>query len=98
MFVSPFSISITSFGEERASLGAFRTVVRSAFVSCCLFPLPLGVWQELQFVIVAFPGLYSYPFFITKKDTRTDFVICYYQDLAALRVTCYHTSFHFLNA
>ena len=29
----------------------------------CRFPLPLGVWEGLRFVIVALPGLFSYPFF-----------------------------------
>ena len=36
---SPFSIAITSLGEERAGLGAFRAFVRFAFVwtsSWCL--------------------------------------------------------------
>ena len=28
-----------------------------------LFPLPLGVLEGLRFVIVALPGLFSYPFF-----------------------------------
>ena len=42
---SPFSIAITSLGEERANLRAFRTFVR--FVACCLFPLPLRVWDGL---------------------------------------------------
>ena len=32
VFFSPFSIAITSLGEERASLGAFRTFVRFALV------------------------------------------------------------------
>ena len=40
---SPFSIAITSLGEERANLCAFRTFVRFALVWFCLFPLPLGV-------------------------------------------------------
>ena len=56
-----FSIAITSLGEERANLSAFRTFVR--FVWICWFPLPLGVWEGLRFVIVALPGLFSYPFF-----------------------------------
>ena len=47
---SPFSIAITSLGEERASLGAFRTSVRFALVWYCLFLLPLGVWEGLRFV------------------------------------------------
>ena len=56
------AIAITSLGEERASLGAFRTFVRFALVWFCLFPLPLGVLDGLWFVIVALPGLFSYPF------------------------------------
>ena len=62
-FFSPFSIAITSLGEERANLSAFRTFVRFALVWFCLYPLPLGVWVGLRFVIVALPGLFSY-FFI----------------------------------
>ena len=57
---SPSSIAITSLGENRANLSAFRTFVRFAFVWFCLFPLPLGVWEGPQFVIVALPGLFSY--------------------------------------
>ena len=32
VFLSPFSITITSLGEERANLGAFRTFVRFVLV------------------------------------------------------------------
>ena len=32
VFFSPFSIAITSLGEERANLGAFRTFVRIVLV------------------------------------------------------------------
>ena len=59
---SPFSIAITSLGEERANLSAFRTFVRFVLVWICRFPLPLGVWEGLRFVIVAIPGLFSYLF------------------------------------
>ena len=62
VFFSPFSIAITSLGEERANLCAFRTFVRFVLVWICLCPLPLGVWGGLRFVIVAFPGLFSYLF------------------------------------
>ena len=41
---SPFSIAITSLGEERANLSAFRTFVQFVLVWICRFPLPLGVW------------------------------------------------------
>ena len=53
VFVSPFSTAITSLGEERANLRAFRTFVRLALIWFCLFPLPLGVWEGLRLVIVA---------------------------------------------
>ena len=33
----------------------------------CLFPLPLGVWDGLRFVIVVFPGLFSYTFMNMKS-------------------------------
>ena len=60
MSFSPFSIAITSLGEERANLSVFRTFVRFVLVWFCLFPLPLGVWGGLRFVIVVPPGLFSY--------------------------------------
>ena len=59
---SVFSIAITSLWEERANLGAFRTFVRFVLVWICRFPPPLWVWEELRFVIVALPGLFSYLF------------------------------------
>ena len=62
---SPFSIAITSLGEERANFGAFRAFVRFVLVWICRFPLPLGVWEGLRFVIVALPGLFSYLFLLT---------------------------------
>ena len=63
MFFSPFSIAISSLGEERANLSAFRTFVHYALVWFCLFSLPLGIWEGLWFFIVALPGLFSYLFF-----------------------------------
>ena len=65
VFFSPFSIAITSLGEERANLSAFRTFVLFVLVWICRFPLLLGVWERLRFVIVALPGLFSYLFFPT---------------------------------
>ena len=49
VFFSPFSIAITLLGEERAKV--------------CLFPLPLGDWEGLRFVVVALPGLFFYLFY-----------------------------------
>ena len=62
MFFSPFSIAITSLGEERANLSDFRTFDRLVLVWICRFPLV--VWEGLRFVIVALPGLFSYLFCI----------------------------------
>ena len=63
VFFSPFSIAITLLGEERANLSAFRTFVPFVLIWICRFPLPLGVWEELGFVIVALPGIFSYLIF-----------------------------------
>ena len=62
VFFSPFSIAITSLGEERANLSAFRTFVRFVLVWFCRFLLPLGVWEGLRFVIMALPGHFLLPF------------------------------------
>ena len=70
VFFSPFSITVTSLGEERANLSAFRSFVRFGLVWICRFPLPLGVWERLRFVIVALPGLFSYLFFAIKEKRR----------------------------
>ena len=64
VFFSPFSIAITSLGEERANFSAFRTFVLFVLVWFCRFPLPLEVWEGLRFVIVALPGHFSFLFFI----------------------------------
>ena len=66
---SLFSIAITSLEEERANLSAFLTFVRCVLVLFCQFPLLLGVWEGLRFVIVALPGLFSYPF-LSKNNNR----------------------------
>ena len=63
-FFSPFSIAITSLGEERANLSAFHTFVRFVLVWICRIPLPLGVWLGLRFVCVARPELFSYLSFV----------------------------------
>ena len=64
VFFSPFSIAISSLGEERANLSAFPTFVRFVLVWICRFPLPLDVWEGLRFVIVALPGQFSYLFLL----------------------------------
>ena len=73
VFFSLFSIAITSIGEERANLSAFRTFARFVLVWLCRFPLPLGVWEGLRFVIVALPGLFSYLVFFALIKTDVSF-------------------------
>ena len=51
VFFSPFSISITLLGEERANCSSFRTFVWFRQVWFCLFPLPIRVWDGLRLVI-----------------------------------------------
>ena len=70
VFFSSFSIAITSLGEERTNFSAFRMFVRFVLVWICKFPLPLGVWEGLRFVIVALPGLFSYLFFLHSKAVQ----------------------------
>ena len=72
VFYSPFSIAITSLGEERANLSVFRMFVRLVLVWFCRFPLPLGIWEGLRFVIVVFPGLFHYPFLIAVEALEAE--------------------------
>ena len=67
VFFSHFSIAISSLGEERANLGVFCAFVPFVLIWVCRFPLPLGAWEGLRFVIVAFPGLFSYLFLFMEK-------------------------------
>ena len=60
---SPFNTAFTLLGEERANLSVFRIFVRFVFGCVCLFPLPLGVWEGLRFVIVA-PWTFLLPFLL----------------------------------
>ena len=55
-------LRLSRLGNKKASLGTFRTFVLFALV--CLFPVPLGVWEGLWFVIVALPGLFICKFML----------------------------------
>ena len=48
---------------KRELILVLSTFVRFVLVWIFRFPLPLGVWEGLRFVIVALPGLFSYLFF-----------------------------------
>ena len=60
---SPFSIAITSLGEERAYLGAFRTFVRFVLVWICRFSLPLGGLGRAAVCDCGTPWTFLLPFF-----------------------------------
>ena len=62
VFFSPFSIAITSLGEERSNLSAFHTFVRFVLVWICRFPLPLGVWERAAFCDCGTPWTFLLPF------------------------------------
>ena len=61
VFFSPFSIAITSLGEERANFSAFRMFVRFVLVWICRFHL--GVWEGLRFVVMVLAGLFSFLYY-----------------------------------
>ena len=97
VFFSPFSIAITSLGEERANLSAFRTFVRFVLLWICQFPLPLGVLEGLRFVIVALPGPFSYLFLLIRETLYAFFSISTdnrYNKSPFVNICC-HLKFHF---
>ena len=73
MFFSPFSIVITSLGEERAILSVFRSLF-----DLCMFG---SVWEGLWLVIVALPGLFSYLFFYKIKELFSCIVSCFLMNI-----------------
>ena len=78
---SPFSIAITLLGEEKANLSAFRTFVRFVLVWFCRLPIPLGVWEGLRFVIVSFPGLFSYSCFELRHSLDFSLIFFFMRDV-----------------
>ena len=62
VFFSPFSIAITSLGEERANLSALSYVC--SVCACLDLSVSSSSWglEGLRFVIVALSGLFSYFF------------------------------------
>ena len=67
------ALRLPRFGKRELILKSFCTFVRFAFVWFCLFPLLLGVWEGLRFVIVALPGL-TLLFFINEDGLLMAFV------------------------
>ena len=67
VFFSPFSIAITSLGEERANLSAFCTFVRFVLVLICRFPLPLGGLEMAAVYDCDSIWTFLLPFFFQRK-------------------------------
>ena len=65
---SPFSIAITSLGEKRANLSAFRTFVRLVLFLFCRFPLPLFVWDAV--CDCGTPWTFLLPFFYSTDRSK----------------------------
>ena len=61
------ALRLPRLGKRELILSAFHMFVRFVLVWICRFPLPLGVWEGQRFVIVALPGLISYPFLFMQK-------------------------------
>ena len=56
------ALRLPRLGKKELILVLFIRLFDLRFFWFCLFPLPLGVWEGLRFVIVALPGLFSYLF------------------------------------
>ena len=57
-------LRLPRLGKRELILVLFVRLFGFVLVQICRFPLPLGVWEGLRFVIVALPGLFSYLFFM----------------------------------
>ena len=60
VFFNPFCIAITSLGEERANLSAFRMFLKSVLVWICRFSSSFWCLGRAAVQIMALPGLFFY--------------------------------------
>ena len=67
MLIPLAHLSQGMFSGISFNIKVVRSFVRFVLVWSCRFPLPLGVWEGLRFVIVALPGLFSYLFVVMIK-------------------------------
>ena len=56
-------LRLPRLGKRELILVLFVRLFGLCLFRFCRFPLPLGVWEGLRFVIVSLPGLFSYLFF-----------------------------------
>ena len=62
-FTVLLALRLPVLGKRELVLVLFACLFDLHLFGFFLFPLPLGVWDGLWFVIVALPGLFSYLFF-----------------------------------
>ena len=62
-------LRLPRLGKRELILVLFVRLFNLCFFSFVGFPLPLGVWEGLRFVIVALRGLFSYLFWNCKFKT-----------------------------
>ena len=72
-------LRLPHFGKRELILELFVRLFGLCLFRFSRFPLPLGVWEGLRFVIVALPGLFSYLFF-PKSRTYASTYIYFVQD------------------
>ena len=71
VFLSPFSIVITSLGKRELILVLF---VRLSICACLDLSVSSScrVWEGLRFVIMALPGLFSYSYLQVTPMTKSE--------------------------
>ena len=62
VFLVILALQLPHLGKRELVLVLFVRLFDLRLFFFFLFPLPLGVWEGLRFVIVALPRLFSYPF------------------------------------
>ena len=82
-------------GGGRGGLVLCFSFVRFALVWYCLFPLRHGFWEGLRFVVVALPGLFSYPFLNCCPFQGGYSTANHFHCNSSIVVTCY-MAVHFL--
>ena len=65
------ALRLPRLGKRELILVLFVLLFDFCLFWFCWFPLPLGVWEGLRFVIVALPGLFSYLFFDIQSNLNS---------------------------
>ena len=98
------ALRLPRLGKRELILVLFVRLFDVCFFRICRFPLPLGVWEGLRFVIVAVSGHFSYPLFygpMAQQTTsarpliiRCPNLISYRETQSETRDFIFHSSFN----